>query len=77
MLKFLKKIGNKKLNKIQKQCKHKINCFGKCRYCDLRIKNFEYDHEHKFIKYDDDNEWCSICGETYKDLININTKLDK
>lgn len=57
------KCGRKHIE-IERTCNHEINSFGRCRFCNKRLKYFENDHTHKWTKDADlDREFCFKCGE--------------
>jgi len=47
---------------IERNCKHELDCFGKCVYCKSRIE--KHDCEHYWINEPDTDDWyCDLCGE--------------
>ena len=48
---------------IQNNCKHEIDCFGKCRLCLDRVEKNDCPHKEWCQEPDTDDYYCENCGE--------------
>ena len=55
------KCGRKAME-IERNCKHRLNSFGKCMYCELRISKLACKHDW-VREPDTDDFYCDRCGE--------------
>lgn len=55
------KCGRKAMD-IEKNCKHKEDCFGRCVWCFERLSKFDCGHDWE-LEPDTDLHYCSICGK--------------